>query len=125
MDESRNQQHKSMNSNNPNTNSLQRSKSLSSADALARGIAGLGLGYVNESNDIGIFKPEIQAIVDQALSDPNELNARSLMVLANQIMQRAVEGRRYMRLIKLSLGSQWNKCDIIFIDWRYLHRVFV
>lgn len=104
MDESTNQQHKSMNSNNPNTNSLQRSKSLSSADALARGIAGLGLGYANESNDIGTFKPEIQAIVDQALADPNKLNARSLMVLANQIMQRAVEGRRYMRLIEFSLS---------------------
>lgn len=80
--------------NGSNTNSLQRSKSLSSADALARGIAGLGLGIANESNDIGTFRPEIQAIIEQALSDPNKLNARSLMVLANQIMQRAVEGRR-------------------------------
>lgn len=77
---------------NPPT--LQRSKSLSSADALARGIAGLGLGIATESNDIGTFKAEIQAIIDQALIDPNKLNARSLMVLANQIMQRAVEGRR-------------------------------
>lgn len=74
-------------------NSLQRSKSLSSADALARGIAGLGLG-VGENTDIGTFKPEIQVIVDQALKDPNQLNARALMELANQIMQRAVEGRR-------------------------------
>lgn len=80
--------------NGSNTNSLQRSKSLSSADALARGIAGLGLGIANESNDIGTFRPEIQAIIEQALSDPNKLNARSLMILANQIMQRAVEGRR-------------------------------
>lgn len=67
---------------------------MSSADVLARGIAGLGLGCANESNDIGIFSPEMQAIFDQALIDPNNLNARSLMVLANQIMQRAVEGRR-------------------------------
>lgn len=73
---------------------LQRSKSLSSADALARGIAGLGLGIATESNDIGTFKAEMQAIIDQALIDPNKLNARSLMVLANQIMQRAIEGRR-------------------------------
>lgn len=80
---------------NSNTNSLQRSKSLSSADALANGIAGLGLGCANESNDIGTFKPEIQKIVDAAIVDPNKLNARSLMVLASQIMQRAVEGRRY------------------------------
>lgn len=86
---------------NPNSNtlkvsgnSLQRSKSLSSADTLARGIAGLGLGLSGDANDIGNFKPEIQAIVDQALRDPNQLNARALMELANQIMQRAVEGRR-------------------------------
>lgn len=76
------------------TNLLQRSKSLSSADALAYGIAGLGLGCANESNDIGTFKPEIQAIIDEAMVDPNKLNARLLMVLAYQIMQRAVEGRR-------------------------------
>lgn len=68
---------------------------MSSADALARGIAGLGLGCANESNDIGTFKPETQAIVEQALIDPNKLNNRSLMYLANQIMLRAVEGRRY------------------------------
>lgn len=76
-------------------NSLQRSKSLSSADTLARGIAGLGLGLGSETTDIGTFQPEIQAIVDQALKDPNQLNARALMELANQIMQRAVEGRRF------------------------------
>lgn len=99
MDQPNNQNYQQQNAlkaneTNLNTNSLQRSKSLSSADALARGIAGLGLGFANESNDIGTFKPEIQAIIDQALIDPNKLNARSLMVLANQIMQRAVEGRR-------------------------------
>lgn len=71
---------------------------MSSADALARGIAGLGLvnlGSANEPNDIGSFNPEIQEIIEQALIDPNKLNARSLMVLANQMMQRAVEGRRF------------------------------
>lgn len=67
---------------------------MSSADILSRGIVGLGLGCANESNEIGTFIPEIQAIVDQALIDPNKLSARNLMVLANQIMQRAVEGRR-------------------------------
>lgn len=67
---------------------------MSSADTLARGIAGLGLGCANESNEIGTFNPEIQAIVDQALIDPNILNACSLMVLANHLMQKAVEGRR-------------------------------
>lgn len=90
-------------SNGTNSNSLQRSKSLSSADALARGIAVLGLGAANESNDIGTFKPEMQAVIEQALSDPNKLNARSLMVLANQIMQRAVEGRRLVEFISCIL----------------------
>lgn len=99
MDQPNNQNYQQQNTlksneTNSNANTLQRSKSLSSADALACGIAGLGLGVANESNDIGTFKPEIQAIIDQALIDPNKLNARSLMVLANQIMQRAVEGRR-------------------------------
>ena len=75
---------------------LQRSKSLSSADAIARGIAGLGLGIGNENADIGTFLPEIQTLVDQAKQDPNQLNARTLMELANHIMQRAVEGRRYV-----------------------------
>lgn len=98
INETENQQFKPLYSNNSNTNSLQRSKSLSSADALARGIAGLGLvnlGSANEPYDIGTFKPEIQVIIEQALIDPNKLNARSLMVLANQMMQRAVEGRRF------------------------------
>lgn len=74
---------------------LQRSKSLSSAaDAYARGIAGLGLGIAADSQDIGSFIPEIQSLIDQAKENPNKLNARSLMELANHIMQRAVEGRR-------------------------------
>lgn len=84
------------------TNSLQRSKSLSSADTLARGIAGLGLGLGTETTDIGTFNPEIQVIVDQALKDPNQLNARALMELANQIMQRAVEGRRFNNFLLIS-----------------------
>lgn len=76
-------------------NPLQRSKSLSSAaDAIARGIAGLGLGVGSETSEIGTFIPEIQALIDQSNQDPNQLNARSLMELANHIMQRAVEGRR-------------------------------
>lgn len=77
-----------------NSNLLQRSKSMSSADALVRGMGRLSAVYANESNEIGTFSPEIQQIVDQALIDPNKLNARSLMVLANQMMQKAVEGRR-------------------------------
>lgn len=77
---------------------LQRSKSLSSAaDAIARGIAGLGLGVASETSEIGTFIPEIQALIEQANLDPNQLNARSLMELANHIMQRAVEGRRFVK----------------------------
>lgn len=78
----------------PDPTPLQRSKSLSSADAIARGIAGLGLGIGSEATDIGTFIPEIQTLIDQSKQDPNKLNARSLMELANHIMQRAVEGRR-------------------------------
>lgn len=74
---------------------LQRSKSLSSADALTRGIAGLGLGLGNEVTDIGQFTPEIQALIDTALDDPNKLNSRSLMELTSHFIKRAVEGRRY------------------------------
>ncbi|KAI8119250.1 MIF4G domain-containing protein B [Lucilia cuprina] len=74
---------------------LQRSKSLSSADALTRGIAGLGLGLGNEVTDIGQFTPEIQSLIDTALEDPNKLNSRSLMELTSHFIKRAVEGRRY------------------------------
>lgn len=76
-------------------NNLQRSKSLSSADAIARGIAGLGLALGNEATDVGQFTPEIQTIIDKANEDPNQLNARTLMDLATQLLQRSVDGRRY------------------------------
>ncbi|KAH8279700.1 hypothetical protein KR054_002198 [Drosophila jambulina] len=78
-----------------NGNSLQRSKSLSSADALTRGMAGLGLGLGNEVADIGQFTPEIQALIDTALEDPNKLNSRCLMELTSQFIKRAVESRRF------------------------------
>lgn len=71
---------------------LQRSKSMSSADALTRGIASLGLGLSIE--DIGQFPPEIMAVVSKASEDPNQLTARCLMELATHCMNRAVEGRR-------------------------------
>lgn len=92
MDE---EQPKMMDLNENKNNLLQRSKSMSSADTLVHGIGRINLEYSNEYNEMGKFLPEIKKIFDQALSDPNKLNARSLMVLANQIMQRAVEGRRY------------------------------
>ncbi|BFF93907.1 uncharacterized protein DMAD_11658 [Drosophila madeirensis] len=78
-----------------NGNALQRSKSLSSADALTRGMAGLGLGLGNEMSDIGGFTPEIQALIDTALEDPNQLNSRCLMELTSQFIKRAVDSRRF------------------------------
>ncbi|XP_035782045.1 uncharacterized protein LOC118461156 isoform X3 [Anopheles albimanus] len=77
------------------SNILHRSKSLSSADTLARGLASLGLGIGSEGNDIGMFAPEVQAAINSAIDDPNQLNARCLMDLATQLLHRAVEGRRY------------------------------
>ncbi|XP_034471594.1 uncharacterized protein LOC117779484 isoform X3 [Drosophila innubila] len=78
-----------------NGNALQRSKSLSSADALTRGMAGLGLGLGNEVADIGQFTPEIQSLIDTALEDPNKLNSRCLMELTSQFIKRSVESRRF------------------------------
>ncbi|XP_035911041.1 uncharacterized protein LOC118511720 isoform X1 [Anopheles stephensi] len=84
------------NNNTPlNLAPLQRSKSLSSADTLTRGLASLGLGIGVEANDIGMFSPEVQAAITKAIEDPNQLNARCLMDLAAQLLHRAVEGRRY------------------------------
>ncbi|XP_053676980.1 uncharacterized protein LOC128727134 isoform X2 [Anopheles nili] len=77
------------------SNILHRSKSLSSADTLARGLASLGLGIGGEANDIGMFPPEVQAAINKAIDDPNQLNARCLMELAAQLLHRAVDGRRY------------------------------
>uniref|UniRef100_A0AAG5DDN4 MIF4G domain-containing protein n=1 Tax=Anopheles atroparvus TaxID=41427 RepID=A0AAG5DDN4_ANOAO len=74
---------------------LQRSKSLSSADTLTRGLASLGLGVGAEANDIGMFPPEVHAAINKAIDDPNQLNARCLMDLAAQLLHRAVDGRRY------------------------------
>ncbi|GAB0093444.1 MIF4G domain-containing protein [Sergentomyia squamirostris] len=79
----------------PGPTPLQRSKSLSSADTIARGIADLGLALGNEATDIGAFSPEVQTLVDKATEDPNQLSARNLMELACHVMQRAVEARRY------------------------------
>lgn len=78
-----------------NGTALQRSKSLSSADALTRGMAGLGLGLGNEVADIGQFTPEIQQLIETALEDPNKLNSRCLMELTSQFIKRAVESRRF------------------------------
>lgn len=75
-------------------NPLQRSKSLTSADNLInRSFAGMSLSA--DVTDIGQFPAEIQAAIDKAVLDPNQLSARVLMELATKIMERAIEGRRY------------------------------
>lgn len=68
---------------------------MSSADAMAKGLAGLGLGLGGEQSDIGSFSTDIQSLIDKAVDDPNQLSVRNLMELTNQIMQRSIEGRRY------------------------------
>lgn len=86
----------------PVQNLLQRSKSLTSADNLiSRSVAGLSL--TTDINDIN-FSPETQMIVDKALEDPNKLSARQIMDLATNIMNKAVEGRRFaLPVSKLSI----------------------
>lgn len=75
-------------------NPLQRSKSLTSADNLInRSFAGMSL--CADVTDVGQFPDEIQAVIDKAIIDPNQLSARVLMELATKIMERAIEGRRY------------------------------
>lgn len=74
---------------------LQRSKSLSSADTIARGLAGLGFALSADVKDIGPFPVEQQQLIDIAVQDPNQLNARELMELATLALKRAVEARRY------------------------------
>lgn len=95
LQSSQNNNNNISNNNSMNVAPLQRSKSLSSADTLTRGLAGLGLAVGPDANDIGQFPPDIQIIVSKAAEDPNMLNARCLMELATQLMHRAVDGRRF------------------------------
>lgn len=88
---------------------LQRSKSMSSADVLTRGLANLGLGLGAE--DIGVFPPEVTAVINKANEDPNQLTTRCLMELASQCMNRAIEGRRWGKIFK---GGHWIILNFIF-----------
>ncbi|XP_038220533.1 uncharacterized protein LOC119838611 isoform X1 [Zerene cesonia] len=76
---------------------LKRSKSLTSADALASGMAALGLAA--DAGDLGAFPPEIQDCIDKALEgerdDPNAVCARTLMDAVGHLVGRAVESPRY------------------------------
>ncbi|CAB3261757.1 unnamed protein product [Arctia plantaginis] len=75
------------------TPGLKRSKSLTSADALASGMAALGLAA--DAGDLGNFPPEIQECIDKALEDPNAVMARTLMDAVGHLVSRAVESPRY------------------------------
>ncbi|XP_026738822.1 CBP80/20-dependent translation initiation factor isoform X5 [Trichoplusia ni] len=76
------------------TPGLKRSKSLTSADALASGMAALGLAA--DAGDLGNFPPEIQECIDKALeADPNAVCARTLMDAVGHLVSRAVESPRY------------------------------
>ncbi|XP_004923648.1 CBP80/20-dependent translation initiation factor isoform X3 [Bombyx mori] len=75
------------------TPGLKRSKSLTSADALASGMAALGLAA--DAGDLGTFPPEIQECIDKALEDPNAVCARTLMDAVGHLVSRAVESPRY------------------------------
>ncbi|XP_046965685.1 uncharacterized protein LOC124534062 isoform X4 [Vanessa cardui] len=76
---------------------LKRSKSLTSADTLASGMAALGLAA--DAGDLGNFPPEIQECIDKALegenNDPNAVCARTLMDAVGHLVSRAVESPRY------------------------------
>lgn len=65
---------------------LKRSKSLSATDTVKAN---------NVSTDLGNFPVEIHADVQQAIKDPNEMSARSLMQLVKHILDRATDNRRY------------------------------
>lgn len=75
---------------------LKRSKSLSSSDTK----------QVNESpknfnapvlpvGDLGSFPKEMQETIQKALTDPNDLSARTIMQLVKVIVEKAVENLRY------------------------------
>jgi len=66
---------------------LKRSKSLSATDTL-RGASPGG-------NDLGAFTAEMEVDLQQAIKDPNEMPARSLMALANVIVEKTISDRRY------------------------------
>ncbi|KAJ2949309.1 hypothetical protein O0L34_g6262 [Tuta absoluta] len=75
------------------TPGLKRSKSLTSADTLASGMAALGLAA--DAGDLGSFPPDIQECIDKALEDPNAVSARTLMDAVGHLVSRAVESPRY------------------------------
>ncbi|XP_049873749.1 uncharacterized protein LOC126372157 isoform X3 [Pectinophora gossypiella] len=75
------------------TPGLKRSKSLTSADTLASGMAALGLAA--DAGDLGSFPQEIQECIDKALEDPNSVSARTLMDAVGHLVSRAVESPRY------------------------------
>lgn len=75
------------------TPGLKRSKSLTSADTLASGMAALGLAA--DAGDLGTFPSEIQECIDKALENPNAVCTRTLMDAVGHLVSRAVESPRY------------------------------
>uniref|UniRef100_A0A6M2DSI0 Putative mif4g domain-containing protein n=1 Tax=Xenopsylla cheopis TaxID=163159 RepID=A0A6M2DSI0_XENCH len=73
---------------------LQRSKSMSAADTLARSLS-MGLDISSDVPNLGSFPAEIEEIITTACEDPNQLSARALIDLSNSLMQRAVESQKY------------------------------
>uniref|UniRef100_A0A1B6MQW4 MIF4G domain-containing protein n=1 Tax=Graphocephala atropunctata TaxID=36148 RepID=A0A1B6MQW4_9HEMI len=68
---------------------LKRSKSLSATDTLRTS------PIMANNSDLGSFSAEVQTDLQQAIKDPNEMSARSLMTLAKLIVERATSDRRY------------------------------
>uniref|UniRef100_A0A1B6CNF2 MIF4G domain-containing protein n=1 Tax=Clastoptera arizonana TaxID=38151 RepID=A0A1B6CNF2_9HEMI len=62
---------------------LKRSKSLTAADAIAI------------HTDLGPFPFDVTTDMEQALRDPNEMSARSLMQLVKHVVDRATDNRHY------------------------------
>ncbi|KAG8324615.1 regulation of translation [Homalodisca vitripennis] len=73
----------------PSGSSLKRSKSLSATDTLRTS------PIMGNYSDLGSFSAEVQQDIQQAIKDPNEMSARSLMTLAKLIVERATSDRRY------------------------------
>lgn len=65
---------------------LKRSKSMSATDTVK---------VKSISTELGEFPVEIHGDIEQAIKDPNEMSARSLMQLVKHILHRATDNRQY------------------------------
>lgn len=74
---------------------VKRSKSLSSTDTHNKTTVTNNNNNNGVSTDLGDFPVEIHADIQQALKDPNEMSARSLMQLVKHVLTRATDNRLY------------------------------